>query len=58
MGNDDYLYEADGSYNPRMVKKILKAAKAKSVATFSGPTAGKDFMKWLKAPKKSKRKPK
>ena len=46
--SEDYLYEKDGSYNPRMVKKILKAAKAKPVKTFSGPTAGEDMMKWLK----------
>ncbi len=45
--SDDYLYEKDGSYNPRMVKKILKAAKAKPAAVFTGPTAGEDMMKWL-----------
>lgn len=43
----DYLYEKDGSYNPRMVKKILKAAKAKPAAVFIGPAAGEDMMKWL-----------
>ena len=51
----DYLYEKDGSYNPHMVKKILKAAKAKPVAVFSGPTAGEDMMKWLNTPLKKRR---
>lgn len=55
MSKDDYLYEKDGSYNPRMVKKILKAMKSKPVAVFSGPTAGEDFMKWLKTPLKTRK---
>ncbi len=44
---DNYLYEKDGSYNPCMVKKILKAAKSKPAAIFTGATAGEDMMKWL-----------
>lgn len=47
---NDYLYEKDGSYNPRMVKKILKAAKDKSVIIFEGESASEDMMRWLKNP--------
>lgn len=58
MSKEDYLYEADGNYNPHMVKKILKAAKSKPEKVFSGPNAGKDFLKWLNDPKKKNRKQK
>lgn len=40
----DYLYERDGTYNPRMVKKILKAMKAKPAASFD---TAEDYWKWL-----------
>jgi hypothetical protein len=45
---DDYLYEKDGSYNPKMVKKILKAMEG----PFLGPFTSDEYWEWLKKAEK------
>lgn len=44
----DYLYNKNGSYNKRTVKKILEASKAKAEVV---PSDEEGFMKWLNGDK-------